>query len=103
MEEAREHFRAGRKSQAEAICRKVIAQTPRNDAAWQLLGVMALEVKREPLAVQLFMRALDIAPQKPGYYVNFAVGLHRLGKLPEAVDALRMAISLDPNLAEAHF
>ncbi len=101
--EAREHYRAGRNSQAEFICRKVIAESPRNDAAWELLGVMALEVKREELAMRLFMRALDIAPEKSGYYVNLATGLHRFGKTREAVDALRLAISLKPNLAEAHF
>jgi predicted O-linked N-acetylglucosamine transferase (SPINDLY family) len=101
--QAREHYRAGRKSQAENICRELLAKSPRNDAAWQLLGVMALDVKREEFAIQAFMRALDIAPQKPGYYVNLAVSLHRLGKVREAVEALRLAISLKPDLAEAHF
>jgi predicted O-linked N-acetylglucosamine transferase (SPINDLY family) len=101
--EARAHYQAGRKSQAEVICRGVVAREPKNDAAWHLLGVMALEVNREELAIQLFMRALDIAPQKPAYYVNLGAALHRFGKPQEASDALRMAISLKPDLAEAHF
>ena len=101
--EATEYYRAGRKSQAERICRQVLDQSPQNDAAWQLLGIMALDAKREDLAVRMFMRALDIAPQKPGYYVNLAVGLHKLGKTREAVEALKLAISLQPELAEAHF
>jgi len=101
--EARAHYQAGRKPQAEVICRGVVAREPENDAAWHLLGVMALEVNREELAIQLFMRALDIAPQKPAYYVNLGAALHRFGKTQEASDALRMAISLRPDLAEAHF
>ncbi len=101
--QAREHYREGRKSQAERICRQVVEQSPHNDAAWQLLGIMALDAKREELAVRMFMRALDIAPQKSGYYVNLAVGLQRLGKPREAAEALRLAISLQPDLAEAHF
>ena len=103
ISQAREHYRAGRKSQAERICRQVLNQSPNNDGAWQLLGIMALDANREELAVRMFMRALDIAPQKAGYYVNLAVGLHRLAKPQQAAEALRLAISLQPDLAEAHF
>ena len=101
--EARQFYLAGNKSRAETICRQVLAYAQQDDAAWQLMGIIALDAKRDEFAVRLFMRALDIAPHKAGYYVNLAVGLHRLKKPTEAANALRRAIELQPHLAEAHF
>ena len=103
IEQAHEDYQAGRKQRAEATCRQLLTREPNNDRALHLLGIMALEVRQDAMAAQLFMRALDNAPHKAAYYVNLATALHRLGKLPEAVDVLGLALSTDPNLAEAHF
>jgi protein O-GlcNAc transferase len=103
IEQAHEDYRAGRKQRAETTCRQLLARDPNNDRALHLLGIMALEVRQDAMAAQLFMRALDNAPHKAAYYVNLATALHRLGKPSEAAEVLGLAISTDPNLAEAHF
>jgi predicted O-linked N-acetylglucosamine transferase (SPINDLY family) len=103
VEQAFEHYRAGNKPQAEVECRQVLASQPNEHRALHLLGVMALEVGRDAMAGQLFVRALNIAPHHAGYYVNLATALHRLGKLPQCIATLTLAIEVNPELAEAHF
>jgi predicted O-linked N-acetylglucosamine transferase (SPINDLY family) len=96
LEAAKSHHQAGRLGQAEAAYRQVLARTPNQPEALQLLGVLALQVGKGELAVQPMQRAIAIQPAIASYHSNLGLALTSLNRLPEAIATLKQATSLDP-------
>jgi tetratricopeptide (TPR) repeat protein len=69
--QAREHHRAGRVHRAESDYRQVLRQDPTHDRSHYLLGLIALDSRQLHEALELFKKAIDIAPNMPAYHVNF--------------------------------
>jgi tetratricopeptide (TPR) repeat protein len=97
-----EHQRAGRLAEAEACYRQVLAVQPDQADALHLLGVIAHQVGRHDLAVELIGQAIKRDGQNPVYFSNLGVALRDQGKLDEAMTAYRQAIRLRPDYAEAY-
>jgi tetratricopeptide (TPR) repeat protein len=104
--QAMEHIlslhQAGRLPEADAICRRILAENPNNPDALHVLGVIASQRGQLPEAQTLFMRAIALAPRSADYHNNFAVVLEKLGKFDEAERAYRTAVSLRPQDPEIH-
>jgi Flp pilus assembly protein TadD len=60
LDAAIEAQRTGRLSEAESICRKILAEKPRDPAALHLLGVIAYQVGKCSLAEDLIRRAIAV-------------------------------------------
>ena len=93
--------RAGRRGEAEAMLRGLVAVQPAHSGALHLLGVLALERGAPADALPLFERASFGAPTLAPLQYNRGHALLALGRLAEAADAYRHAAALDPQLAEA--
>ena len=89
-------------AEAEASYRRVLAAQPDHADALHLLGVIAHQVGRHDLAVELIGQAIKRDGQNPIYFSNLGVALKDQGKLDEAMSAYRQAISLRPDYAEAY-
>ena len=93
---------AGRLSEAEGIYRNILAIDPKHVDSMHLLGVIALQVGRNDIAVDLIGKAIAANKRNADFHNNIGVALRALGRLDEAVDHFRRALKLKPDYADAH-
>jgi len=99
---ALQNHRSGRLAEAESICRQILSVEPRHADALHMLGVIAHQVGRHDVAVEMIHRALDLAPDAPAFHCNLGVALEKLGRADEAIAAYRRAVELMPDCVDAH-
>src|SRR5829696_763099 len=100
LQQGLNHHRAGQLQQAEAIYRQILQEKPDEPEALNLLGVIALQVGRADMAVQLLSKSVQIAPGF-GSLNNLGEALRYLGRLDEAIAAYRRSIQMNPNHVDA--
>jgi Flp pilus assembly protein TadD len=97
-----EHHKRGRLSEAEAGYRWVLQTTPDEPDALHRLGIVAHQLGRNELALQLIDRASVINPAHPTYHHDAGIVLHALGRIDDAIARYRKALMLEPHYAKAH-
>lgn len=100
-----EHLQAGRLHDAERICRQVLQVSPSSAdaaAAWNYLGLIALQAGRLADAEHDFLAAIGLKPDVAAFHVNLGNALQGQGKLQEAVESFQRCIQLKPDHAIAH-
>ena len=98
---AMEHHNAGRLPQAESIYQQIMQADPSQPDALHLLGVIALQVGKNDVAVDLITKALSLKPDYAEAHSNLGNALQGLGELEEAVASYHKALSLKPDYFEA--
>jgi tetratricopeptide (TPR) repeat protein len=94
------HHNAGRLPQAEAAYRQVLEADADHVDALHYMGVLALQVGKAHVAVQLMARAHQLQPKNPLILSNLGAALRREGRNAEALVAYRQALALDPRMAD---
>jgi len=94
--------RAGRLADAEALYRQVLAATPGNAQALNLLGAVLGRTGRGEEGLALVKRAIARDKRNPVYRASLGTLLLRLGRPDPAIAAFRAALKLAPDLAAAH-
>lgn len=94
--------RAGRRSDAEGLCRTILAGHPKHVDAHHLLAVLALDDGREEEARREVETALGIAPQAANLHYTLGNVLVAQGRLAQAGRAYLAALSRSPDYPEAH-
>jgi len=97
-----QHQNAGRFSEAEGIYKQILQTDPDQPVALHLLGVIAFQVGKSAISVDLITRALALQPDYTKAHNNLGNALQSLGRLNEAVASYGKAIVLNPDYAEAH-
>ena len=69
---------------------------------WYNLGMLLLRADRDAEALRCFAKALDLDSQSPIYRTGLGRVLTKLGHLPEAAEALRLALLVDPGFIDAY-
>jgi tetratricopeptide (TPR) repeat protein len=95
-------YRAGRRSEALAACRRIIAAEPRRADVLALAGLIAAELGDVAEAVAHYSAAVAAKPGFAEAQYNLGNALTRLGRHDEAVTAFRRAAKLRPDLVAAH-
>jgi predicted O-linked N-acetylglucosamine transferase (SPINDLY family) len=96
------HHEAGRLNEAESHYRRILARQPDHAEAMHLLGVIADQVGRHAVAVELIRKSIKIDPRIPEAHSNLGNALQSLGQLDEAIRSFQRAVVLKPDFADAH-
>jgi protein O-GlcNAc transferase len=91
--DALRHHQAGRLNDAERLYRQVLAVDPRHADSLHLLGVIAHQIGRHDLAVELISKAIAINAKNAAYHSNLGLAHKAQGKLDEAVAHYRRALT----------
>lgn len=110
-------YHARRWTDAEAVCRELVAQHPNNREGRFLLQVLAnsgssqahiglafalWKARRFVEGLSAFHAAVDIAPNDPMTHHNYAVALNDLKQFDKAIHHFRKAIELKPDYPDPH-
>lgn len=92
----------GALNEAEAIYLKMLEAMPENSDVWNLLGLVAQSKGNAGRAADCFLSAIRYAPAPfAPHFFNLGLTYRMLGKKREALEALRRAADLQPDLKEA--
>ncbi len=97
-----QHHQAGDLRAAEQMYRRVLQQDSQNADALHLLGVIALQVSKHQLALDLIQQATAINAHEATYWCNLGAAFQGLHRLDDAIAAFRRALKLRPDFPEAH-
>jgi GT2 family glycosyltransferase/tetratricopeptide (TPR) repeat protein/SAM-dependent methyltransferase len=93
-----EHFDA---KQAGPFLQRLVELVPHDPSAWHNLGVVQMLQGHPEQAVTAFQESLRHGPDFPGSWVLLGSALRQCGRIPEAVQAWRRTLELEPTNAEA--
>ena len=91
----------GMLEEAGLIYEKILIKDPGHTDAMNLLGLIALQKKEYPHAIELINKAILASPHNnvPEFHANLGHALHQEGLLDESIASFDLAISLSPNIA----
>ncbi len=85
-------------SGAQVILNRLLSQQPNLAEAHNLLGVCAAELGDPEAAASSFRKAIQLKPGYAGAYLNLASALLKIDRQGEALDAIKHAVALQPNI-----
>jgi Flp pilus assembly protein TadD len=100
---AESHKASGRLTEAETILRQIIAAAPNFDAAYHSLALIAFQVGKLPLAIELIVNAISINRTVSLYHRNLGELCRRVGRIDDAIGAGKRAVELDSKDLDAHY
>jgi len=103
LERALGHHAAGRLAEAEALYDQILQADPNQHDALHLLGVIAHQVGKHEIAVDLIGKALAIKPDHAEAHHNLGNALTGLGRNEDAAKSYRQATIIKPDYAAAHY
>ena len=98
---AEQHRVSGRFSEAESICRRVLAIAPDSAEALHILGLIAHQTGHLGDAIERVRQAAEAVPDEPLYHANLGEMYRLAGRIPEAIAEGRKAVALKPDYPEA--
>ncbi|MGA3346699.1 MAG: tetratricopeptide repeat protein [Terracidiphilus sp.] len=98
---ANEFHRRGQLAEAEQIYRRVLDLDPHHSDSLHLLGVLAHQVGRDEVAIELIRKAIAVDKRPAPYHSNLGTALQTMGRLDEAAACYQRALAINPELAEA--
>lgn len=102
LQTAIEYHQVGNLPQAEAIYRQILHAAPDHPGALHFLGLIARQVGRNEVAIELIGKALAVKPDYAEAHSNLGNALKDQGRLEEAVASYRKALSFAPGFAEVY-
>lgn len=97
-----QHHTAGDFPKAESLYQQVLMTDPNQHVALHLLGVIAHQVGKNDVAVDLIIKALTIKPSYAEAHFNLGNVFKELKQWSDAAASYQAAIANKPSFAEAH-
>lgn len=101
FQNAVQYFNVGRLHEAQELCQKLLKKKARHSGVLQLLGEIARHTGDLQAAVDLFSKASVVDPKDALASFRLSTVLLRMGRLDDAIGALRSAVQVRPNFVEA--
>jgi len=92
----------GKLQDAEQLLQKILQQQPSHAFAIHLLGVIAFQVGKSPVAAELVQKAIAINGTVALFHANMCEIARQLKMMDIAIAHGERAIALEPNMAMAH-
>jgi protein O-GlcNAc transferase len=92
-----QHHTGGDLPKAEGIYSQILQTDPNQPVALHLLGVIAHQVDKNDIAVDLITKALTIKPDYAEAHSNLGNAFHDQGKLEGAIASYNNAIAIKPD------
>ena len=92
---AHELMRRGKLPEAEAVCRRIVGNSPDDAEGLQLLGLIRRQAGDLDAAEQLLQASLHLAPNRADYHTNLGNLLRARGRLADAEFCYRSALAVD--------
>ena len=94
----------GMLEEASLIYEKILIKDPGHIDAMNLLGLIALQKKEYPQAIDLINQAILASPHNnvPEFHANLGCALHQEKLFDESIASFDLAISLNPSIALYH-
>jgi len=102
FQRAAQHHQAGALSQAEAIYREILAADPQHADALHYLGVLALAVGHQQVAVDLMEASLAVHPNNSACLSDLGLAYRDLNRIEDTIASFRQALALMPGNFLAH-
>jgi tetratricopeptide (TPR) repeat protein len=102
LQDAITAYRSGKADEVERLCRRILTLQPDHVAGLQMLGAVAAQTDRLPLALQFVRKAVTLQPGSVSGHIQLGNLLRQDGQTGEAVAELQTALRLRPDSAEAH-
>ncbi|MBF0193293.1 MAG: tetratricopeptide repeat protein [Magnetococcales bacterium] len=99
---AMDHFKAKNYTEADKICTAIIQSFPNHIGAINLLGIIAVTLNYNELAIEQFQKAISIKPDDPNTFNFLGNAQQRQGLFDEAIKSYQQALSIEPEFVEAH-
>ncbi|SVC19860.1 uncharacterized protein METZ01_LOCUS272714, partial [marine metagenome] len=71
LQQAHLYYQSKNIQSARKVYRQILRHDPMCAQAWNRLGIIAYELGRPEIGVELIKQALDINPNQPEFLVNF--------------------------------
>ncbi|MBI3903489.1 MAG: tetratricopeptide repeat protein [Nitrosomonadales bacterium] len=92
----------GRLQEAEAMLRQILQAQPNNAHALHLMGIIAHQVGKSELAIDLIGQAIKQNGRVALFHANLAEMQRQLKRIEAAIEHGKQAVALDPLMASAH-
>jgi len=102
LQQALALHKAGRLQKAELIYRQILQTEPDNPIALHFLGLIAYQVEKNDMAVELIGKAVSLKPDYTEAHYNLGNALLVQGKLEEAAACYRRVLALKSDYIEAY-
>jgi tetratricopeptide (TPR) repeat protein len=102
LQDAIAAYRGGRGDDAERLSRQILAQQPDHVAGLQIMGAVAGQTGRLPLALRIVQRAVSLQPNLAPAHIQLGNLLRQDGNFAGATEELDIALRLQPDNADAH-
>ena len=96
------YFKMGRWVDAERSYQKALKLDQENSEAYLGLSQCNLRMKRNTKAVETALESLGLRYHNPRGHFLLGIALHRIGRVQQAAEALKVAISQSPLYTDAH-
>ncbi len=96
-----EYHNAGRLPEAEGIYQQILQIEPNQPDILHYLGVIAYQVGKNDIAVDLIGKAIALVPDYAEAHNNLGLALRAQGNLDDAVTSYHKAMDIKPDFAEA--
>lgn len=103
LEQGISKMKAGHYAPAKHDFEFMLRSFPNHPHALMQMGELALAQDNPALAEPYFTRAIELYPETASTYLVHGIFQHKQNKYSQAVRLYEKALSLDPNMAEAHY
>lgn len=94
---------AGRISEAQALCEKLLTQFPKHPELLFYAGSLSLTTKKYEQAIHFFQNAIKADPKQIHSYLQLGLTYNEMAKPEEAIKSFEQALKLNDKQPEIHY